>query len=166
MEHHVQTLRRVAENLGLPPLKTLLREPTVQAVYRISLHYGDLAAHDSVATLIKRTEPAAPTVERGEIAVITLTVGFHAALGGKLLVHQISSERYNAFVMALRAASFDKLQDQADLPFYGADVWQVERGAGSFIKSVLLAPAQASGAHAAVVAAIRTYLPEALRQVQ
>jgi hypothetical protein len=51
------------------------------------------------------------------------------------------------------------------MPLYGLDFWMIERASGSFVRGVIVAPQTAQGAHAKLVEAIRTYLPEALRMV-
>lgn len=164
MEHHAQTLRRVAEHLSLPTVKVLIREPSVRDVYRITIAHGDAQTPTSVATLIRRTTAHAPN-QPGTSSETRLDIRFHGALGGKRLVYNISEERYHAVVVGLQNAAFDKLGDQPDLPFYGAEIWLIERGAGSFVKSLLLAPQTATGVYATIIALIRTQLPEALRQL-
>lgn len=164
MEHHAQTLRRAAENLNLPTIKLLIREPSVRDVYRISIARGATQTPTSVATLIRRTTAHAPH-QAGTRSETRLDVGFHGALGGKHLVYMIPEERYHTFVAGLQNAAFDKLGDQPDLPFYGAEIWLIERGAGSFVKSVLLAPQTATGIYATVIALVQAQLPEALREL-
>ena len=86
--------------------------------------------------------------------------------GGKPLVYNVTTQRYEHFVATLNAVRFDQLDDQPALPPYGADLWLLERAAGSFTKSVVLAPDRAEGTHATLVAAVRADLPEALREVR
>jgi hypothetical protein len=136
----------------------------VRDVYRISIEHGDTQTPTSVATLIRRTTAHMPS-QPGTSSETRLNVGFLGALGGKPLVYRIPEERYHAFVAGLQNAAFDKLGDQPDLPFYGAEIWLIERGAGSFVKSVLLAPNGATGIYAAVIALVQAQLPEALREL-
>jgi hypothetical protein len=46
------------------------------------------------------------------------------------------------------------------------DLWLLERAAGSFNHSVVIAPALAQGAYNTLAACVKTYIPEALREVR
>lgn len=82
-----------------------------------------------------------------------------------LIRHSISLGRLTALLLAWQQAGFDRLSDQPELPLHGLDLWLLERAAGTFVHSVIVAPQTATGQHAALVAAVREYLPEALREV-
>lgn len=152
---HAPTLRAIIEHAGVEPLADIAARPGVRAVYRLTAHYHDGRARDSVSTLVYRTG-------RG----VQLETVIRVTFGGKPLVHPIPLGRYERLVAALHAVRFDDLADQPGLPPYGADLWLLERAAGSFSKSLILAPDRAEGAHLALVNALRTDLPEALREVR
>ena len=153
MDYQVLALREIGEKLGASPLRQMALEPGVMAIYRVTDYYAGESCN-SVATLRHTKTKGAQ-----------LTVKYVAALGGKPLIHSIPAERYEAFAVALQKARFDHLRDHDDLPLYGADWWMVERAAGSFVRSIIIAPQRAEGNHAAIVAATRSHLPEALREV-
>lgn len=148
-------LRAVQEATGQPPLRAIARLPGVSEIYRLTAHYFDRRGQDSVATL-------RCTRTRAHVEIF-----YRGAFGGKPLVHDVPDARVQALVAALRSAGFDRLADQEDLPEHDAtDVWLIERAAGTFSHGVIVAPALATGAHAAVAQGIRTYLPEMLKQVR
>jgi hypothetical protein len=155
MEHHAYSLREIADAMGLKPVRQLARLPGVKAVYRVTVRYPDSQARSSVATLRR-------SLTDGTV----LEVVYQRLFDHKPLVHAIAPARYEAFALALQKIGFDRLRDQPDVPFYGATLWLVERAAGSFVKSVIIAPQTATQAYAVVVDALQKYLPEALRQVK
>lgn len=155
LTNHASTLRAIIDSAGVDALPTIMRRPGVRAVYRVTVHYHDGRARDTVATLVYSAADGA-----------RLEIVFRVTFAGKPLVHPITPARYEAWTAALGALNIDRLPDQRNLPTYGADLWLVERAAGSFLKSVIIAPALADGAHAALVHAVRTHLPDALREVQ
>jgi hypothetical protein len=154
--YHAPMLRAIAEQAGLEPLARLARRPDVHVLYRISVSYFDGRARSSAATLTRFG------VEGVELALV-----FLRALGHKPLLHPITLVRYDAWAKALSALRFDQLDDQDHLPEYPmADLWLIERASGTFVKSVILAPALADGVHAQLAQAVRTHLPEALRELK
>ena len=85
----------------------------------------------------------------------------------KPITHPIEDARYQEFVKAVMGLHFDKLPDQPDLPAYNStDLWLIERAAGTFSHSVILAPELARDEFSKLVNAVRNGLPEALRQVK
>ncbi|MBZ0295820.1 MAG: hypothetical protein K8L99_24895 [Anaerolineae bacterium] len=154
-ERHAFTLRAVADRAGVQPIKHLMRQPGMSAIYRLTIYYHDRRARDTVATL---------SYVIGQ--EITLAVAYDGLFHHKSILHRISSERYQDFVLALRKPRFDKLPDQPYLPNYGSDLWMIERAAGSFIKGVIVAPQTAADDYAQLCAVIQTYLPEAFREVK
>ncbi len=149
-------LRVIADRTGVLPLQKVARQPGVQAAYRISVHYYDKRACDSAATLWRLTSEDERTLE----------VRYVGAFHEKPLYHSIDLEQYQAFIHALQKVRFDHLRDQPGLPAHGIDLWLVERAAGSFYKSVILAPKYAEGSYAAIINAVQIHLPEALRAVR
>jgi hypothetical protein len=152
---HAPTLRAIIESVGVAALADIIRQPGVSAVYRLTVYHHDGRARDTVSTLIH-----APVSGSRLETVVRLM------FGGKPLVYNVLPRRYEHFVNRLNAANFDQLGDQPSLPPYGADLWLLERAAGSFNKSLILAPDRAEGVYASLVAAVRDHLPEALREVR
>lgn len=151
--YQLPMLLRIAERIGLPTVAQMARRPGVQAVYRMTVRYHDGRACDSVATLCKTAAND-----------MTFEVHFQNALEGKPLTPVIEPPRYEAFVQALQNIGFDRMGDQPNLPS-ASDVWLVERAAGTFVHSVLVAPDAAKDQHARLVNAVKNGLPEALRMV-
>ena len=152
---HAPTLRAIIESVGVESLSALMKQPGVSAVYRLTVYHHDGRAHDTVSTLTH-------SPVRGNRLETIVRLMF----GGKPLVHNVTPQRYEHFVATLNAVRFDQLDDQPGLPPYGADLWLLERAAGSYTKSVVLAPERAEGVYATLVAAVRADLPEALREVR
>jgi hypothetical protein len=129
-------LRFIATRLELPELERQARQPGLTQAYRLTIQYHDARHPDQVATLIK-------TQQRLEAA---LTVHYRRVDSAPLaLEYSIPTPRYEAFQAALRKLGFDHLDDPPDVPYYGADLWLVERAAGSFHHDLVFAPALAQG---------------------
>ena len=149
-------LRGIAEQLQLPSVRELARQPGSHEIYRITIHYFDGRACNSVSTL-----------RRIVAGNFVLGSAFQRALGNKSLAHTIERERYADFVKALNSLNFDHMGDQPNLPGYNStDLWMVERAAGTFSHSVILAPELARDNYMRLVNAVRNGLPEALRQIK
>ena len=146
-------LRAVAERLQAEPLQRIARQIELRAAYRVTVYHHDRRARDCVATLCRTRDE------------ITLTLVYDGLFHLKPIVHPVSPERYEAFTLALQKLHFDTLKDQPRLPQYGLDFWLVERAAGTFTKSVIVAPAIAEGVYKVLVSIIQTYLPETQREV-
>lgn len=149
------TLRAIIDSTGAAPLLQLARLPGVRNVYRITVHHHDGRARDSVATLIDHKVEGA-----------RLEIAYRVTFGGKPLHHPIPPARYEAFIEAMNGIRFDHLKDPPALPPYGADLWLIERAAGTFSNGVIVAPDTADGAHASLVCAVRAHLPDVLREVR
>ncbi|MEP7291578.1 MAG: hypothetical protein ABI835_07325 [Chloroflexota bacterium] len=149
-------LRSIADELQLPPVAEIARQPGTHEVYRITVHYFDGRACNSVATL------------RGSaIREVVLEVLYQRALNRKPLTHPIEADRYTAFVQALKSVSFDHMGDQPELPAYNStDLWLIERAAGTFSHSVILVPELAHDHYRRLANAVKNGLSEALRQVK
>ncbi|MBL8160760.1 MAG: hypothetical protein JNJ61_02160 [Anaerolineae bacterium] len=155
MDYLAATLRAIADQCGLKPLKQVALLPGVRAAYRLTVRYHDRRAHDSVATL-RLVRVGGPQLE----------VVYRALFDHKPVHFAIETTRVQAFEDALITAHFDHLRDAQNLPPHGADLWLLERAAGGFYHSVLLAPELTGGGHARVVYIVASHLPEALREVQ
>jgi hypothetical protein len=149
-------LRAIADQLGLPPVLEIARRPGVTEVYRITVQYFDGRACNSVATLMG-----------AHGAEIMLEIAYQRALARKPLTHRIEAERYAEFVKAVKGLRFDKMPDQAALPTYNStDLWLIERAAGTFAHSVILAPELARDEYSRLANAVKNGLPQALRVVK
>jgi hypothetical protein len=149
-------LRAFAERVGVATINALARQPGAAAVFRVTVHYHDRRAQDSIATLKKG------------VSGVTLELVYDRALNQKPLVYTIPPERYDIFFRAVLSLGFDKLTDQPAIPPHDVtDVWLAERAAGTFAHSLLVAPELAQdGAHARLINAIRNGMPEMLRVVK
>ncbi len=153
-EHHAALLRGVADHLDLAPVKQVIKTPGMRAVYRLIIYYHDRRALDSVANLC-----------HSHTSGIELALYYRGLFGRQPLRHPVSDQRFEGFTRALQQIRFDKLGDQPGMPLYATDLWMIERAAGSFVRSVVLAPQTAQDDHAKLVAAVKTYLPETLREL-
>jgi hypothetical protein len=154
VEQHAYLLRRISERMGVPPLKTVAMLPGTRTAFRVSIHYEDQRASDCVLTL-----------RRWGADEVALDVVYQGHFDHKPITRRLSPDSYDEFTAALTRLHFDRLPDQPNIAFFGVDLWMVERAAGSFIKSVILAPQTAVGDYAALIALIRKNLPEAVRQI-
>ena len=149
-------LRSVADQLGLKPISEIARQPGVREIYRVTVHFFDGRACNSVATI--RSMPID--------GVICENV-YQRALNRQPILHHIEDERFKVFVQAVKGLGFDKLPDQSGLPHYhSTDLWLVERAAVTFYHSVILAPDLARDDHAKLANAVKNGLPETLRVVK
>lgn len=149
-------LRAVADGCALPSVSEIAWRAGVQDVYRITIHYFDGRACDSASTLCH-------SAAKG----IVLETVYQRALLLKPLTHRIDAARYDTFVKAVMNLGFDHLYDQPNLPEYDAtDLWLIERAAGTFSHSVILAPDLARDAYGRLANAVKHGLPEVLRIVK
>jgi hypothetical protein len=121
----------------------------------LAVFHHDGRVRDCVATLID-----------SQIDGARLENVYRVAFNEKPIVYRIPRDRYQRFVDALRGVRFDQLADQPDLPSHGVDLWLLERAAGTYSKSVVLAPALADGDYWTLASAVTMFLPEALREVR
>lgn len=154
MELYAALLRAVESRLGLLSVRAIALQPGMRAVYRVIVQHNQMRAADTVTTV---TQTAT-----GDLTVEVIYAGH---FGHRPITRRLLRDDYDAFVNGLTALRFDKLPDQPNIPFYGVDVWLVERAASGFYRSVLVAPQTATGSHAALTALICTHLPEAVREI-
>ncbi len=168
LSRRTDPLRFIAVRLAVPELEQVVRQPGIGEAYRITVQYQDGRYPDQVATLAFRqlSGQASGALSGGSV---TLTVHYRRPNDKPLiLTPALSFERCREFAAALRALNFDKLDDMPDVPWYGADLWLVERASGSFHHDMVIAPdraAQTAGIHAAIVALVRERLREAVRTI-
>jgi hypothetical protein len=157
MQRRAAPLRFIAVRLAVPELESAARQPGVVEALRLTIQYHDGRHPDQIATLTKMSHPGEP---------VRLSVHYRRANDQALVLdYAIDAERFVAFNAALRKLGFDKLDDLPDIPWYGADLWLVERAAGSFHHDLIIAPDSASGTHAEIVKLIRENLREAGRAI-
>jgi hypothetical protein len=154
--YYAYVLRTIADNTGIKPLSKLALEPGIQSAYRITVHYYDKRACDSVGTLCRLMSEDERSLE----------MRYQGAFQQKPLFYPIELERYEAFLRTMQKAQLDRLPDQPNLPMRGVDLWLVERAAGGFSKSVILAPKAAEGAYETIVNSVKIHLPEAVREIR
>ncbi len=149
-------LRSVADECRLPPIREVARAPGMQDAYRITIYLFDRRASDSISTLCCSTTGGA-----------VLETVYQRTLLLNPIRHVIDAADYDEFVKALASVSFDRLPDQSGLPDYDAtDLWLIERAAGTFAHSVIVAPDLAQDQYARLVNAVKHGLPAVLRQVK
>jgi hypothetical protein len=154
MEQHAYLLRSISVRMGVPPLKTVALLAGIKSAFRVTVHYEDLRASDTVLT-----------VRRWGVEDAMLEVVYQGHFGHKPITRRLSFDGYNDFAATLTELHFDRLPDQPDIPFFGVDLWMLERAAGSFIKSIILAPQTAQGDYVTLVRLIKTTFPEIVREI-
>jgi hypothetical protein len=154
MDYQAYLLRVIADELGLKPAEEIARQPGMRAVYRLTIRYHDSRSYDSVAT-VSRYVTNSPQLE----------ITYRGLFDHKPLVLAIEQARFDAFTGALLKLRFDHLPDQPNIPTYGVDLWMIERAAGGFSRSVILAPKLAQGVYNDLIAAVRKHLPEAVKEL-
>lgn len=156
MQRRAAPLRFIAVRLNVPELEIAVRQPGIAEALRITVQYHDGRHPDQIATLTKMQSnvPA------------RLAVHYRRPNDKPLILdYLIDTDRFIAFNLALRTLGFDKLDDLPDIPWYGADLWLVERAAGTFHHDIIIPPDSATGIHAAIVRLVRSGLPEAIRMI-
>ena len=157
MQRRAAPLRFIAVRLAVPELESAARQPGVAEVFRLTIQYHDGRHPDQIATATKMPQPGGP---------VRLNVHYRRANDQALVLeYAIDGERFSAMNAALRKLGFDKLDDPPEIPWYGADLWLVERAAGSFHHDLIIAPDGATGTHAEIVKLIRENLREAVRAI-
>ncbi len=155
MTLYASIMREIAANVGLPFLREVARQPGVKAAYRISLHYGDMRAHDAVCAVTIRTAQVNAVVQ----------VYYVGRFDSKPILRGMPPDLFTGWAQALQAIKFDRMHDQDGIVPYGVDLCMVERASGGFEQGVIFMPKRADGAYATLLGAVRTYLPEVLREV-
>lgn len=143
-------LRSLGVQFRQPETKQIALKPGVQSVYRVTCFYPDTHPPNSVATLVgsRAGDP-------------TLTI-VHENAPDIPMEAVLNPDEYRALGAVFSSLKFDKLDDQPGIPARGATLWLVERAAGSFIKSVLVAPELATGTYQTLVFRLHEHLPQAV----
>ena len=149
-------LRLIALRLGLADLADEARRPGVAEAFRLTVKYHDARHPDQVATATK--------MQSNQTA--QMAVHYRRATQNPLILeHTLDLDRFSAFMAALKKLGFDKLDDAPDIDWYASDLWLVERGASSFNHDIIIAPENATGAHAELVRLVRDQLHESIRGI-
>ena len=155
MRDYTTAINTLTERLGLSPLKQLVRSPGVTGLYRLTCYYSAGQARHSAATLYCPTHTLLHRLE-------VVYEGFNQH---KPLTHDIPQGRVEALLKLFGQVRFDTLTDQVDVAIAMPIIWQLERAAGPFHKVVLFTTETTHPAHAQIVTALHSHLPEALRRV-
>jgi hypothetical protein len=147
-------IRLIALRLRQDELRNTLQQPGVNEAFRVTIQYDSREHPNQVATLT-----------RGHGGGCTLRVVYDKPGKDVFFTYTLDAERYKALLVALRRVSFDTMDDQPDVPFFGVDLWLVERASGSFYHDVVLSPEGARGFYRELVLALREHLKEALRPI-
>ena len=147
-------IRLIALRLRQDEVRNVVRQPGVNEAFRVTIQYHDGRHPNQVATLI-----------RGHSWPCTLNVLYDKPGKHVYFTYTVEAARYLALQTALRRVRFDAMDDQPDVPFFGVDLWLVERGSGSFYHDVVLSPESARGFYRELILALREHLKEALRPI-
>ncbi len=147
-------IRLIALRLRQDELRNLTQKPGINETFRITIQYHDARHPNQVATLA-----------RGHGSTCTLTVVYDKPGKEVYFTYPVDVERYKALLAALRRVKFDSMDDQPDVPFFGVDLWLVERASGSFYHDVVLAPESARGFYRELMLALREHLKESVRAI-
>ncbi len=155
LNRRTDPLRLIAVRLAVPELEKVAREPGIGDAYRVTVQYHDGRYPDQLSTL---------TFHHSGGGTAALSVHYRRANDRPLVISlRPPYERCREFAAALRVLQFDKLDDMPDVPWFGADLWMIERASGSFYHDILLSPERAHGVHGAIAALVREMLREAVR---
>jgi hypothetical protein len=147
-------IRLIALRLMQNELRHLTHQPGINEAFRITIQYHDGRHPNQVATLV-----------RGH-AGATLNVVYDKPNKSVFFTYPVEADRHQALLTAIRRLKFDKLDDQPDVPYFGVDLWLVERASGSFYHDVVMAPDSARGFYRELVLTLRQHLKEALRPIE
>lgn len=148
-------IRLVALRLNQDELHNLTRRPGINEAFRVTIHYDTAQHPNQVATLT-----------RGHSGECVLKTVYDKPGKAVFFTYTIEGERYKNLLTALRRVRFDTLDDQPDVPYFGVDLWLVERASGSFYHDVVLSPGSARGPYRELILAIREHLKEAVRPIE
>lgn len=148
-------IRLIALRLNQDELRNLTQRPNVNEAFRVTIQYHDARHPNQVATLT-----------RGHGTTCALKVMYDKPGKQVYFDYEVAYERYRTLLAALRRLKFDALDDQPDVPFFGVDLWLVERASGSFYHDVVLSPESARGFYRELVLVIRQQLKEGLRAIE
>ena len=147
-------IRLIALRLRQGEMRHLTQQPGINEAFRVTIQYHAAEHPNQVATLT-----------RGHSSPCALKAVYDKPGKDVHFVYEVEIERYKTLLAALRRVKFDTLDDQPDVPYFGVDLWLVERASGGFYHDVVLSPESARGFYRELVLAIREHLKEALRAI-
>ncbi|MEL6148337.1 MAG: hypothetical protein AAFV33_27265 [Chloroflexota bacterium] len=142
-------LRSISTQFHLSDTLAVAQQPGIQSVFRVTCHYPGGDFPDSVATVVN-----------SQVGQPTLTV--HRSGVDSSGEHVLDKQAFGALTAMLSTVKFDKLDDQPGIPATRANLWLVERAAGSFLKGVLLSPELATDSYQSLVFRLHELLPGAV----
>jgi len=148
-------IRLIALRMKQDEVRNVVQRPGVNGAFRVTIQYHDARHPNQVATLI-----------RGHSGPCTLHVVYDKPGKDVHFTYAIEAARFTTLHTVLRRIRFDGMDDQPDVPFFGVDLWLVERGSGSFYHDVVLSPDSARGFYRELILALREHLKEALRPIE
>lgn len=154
MEQYAAILREIAEQAGVKPLKTLVKQPGIREIYRVTVYHADYRSAHVICTVTRALQKP-----------VVLETVYHRLFNHRPIRRSLAPDAYEDFTQRIRRAGFDKLADQQITGMYGGNLCMMERAAGGFIKSVIFAPDEAEPAYVGLLEAVQAYLPEAMREV-
>ncbi len=147
-------IRLIALRLRQDELRNLTRSPLISEAFRVTIEYHDGRFPNQVATLT-----------RGHGTGAALKVVYDKPGKEVFFTYPVEHERFQELNAALRRLKFDSLDDQPDVPFFGVDLWLVERASGSFYHDVVLSPESARGFYRELILTIHRLLKPAVRTI-
>lgn len=153
MDQIAALLRGIATALGQPTVRQLALEPITREVFRITVQYGSSGTAPRVATVCRH------------INGMTLEVIYAGHFHNRPVTRTLDASAYEMFVSAIRGLKFDTLADHRDALEINADLWFLERGAGSFTKSLLINANTAAAEYAQIKAQVLRLIPEIVREL-
>ncbi len=147
-------IRLIALRLRQDELRNVTQQPGVNEAFRVTIQFDDTQHPNQVATLT-----------RGHSGACALKVVYDKPNKDVHFDYAVEAERYKALLMALRRVKVDSMDDQPDVPYFGVDLWLVERASGSFYHDVVLSPESARGFYRELILAIREHVKEVVRAI-
>jgi hypothetical protein len=148
------SLYEVADNLGVPHIKDIAKQPGVISVLQITAYYPERKARHSVATLIERHQ------DNREMTIV-----YEGFFSHQPMTLSVSRDNLNNVLNALQRARFDKLYDPSTISYKDQILWLIQRASGIYTHGLIVSPDTPQMPYSLIVNAIDAYLPEAIREV-
>ncbi len=148
------SLYEVADNLGASHIKTVVKQPGVISVLRITAYYPERRTRHSVATLAERHQ------NRRDMEIV-----YEGFYGHKPVKLTVAKEAYDNLLNVLLQNKFTKLDDQPDISYKDHSLWLIQQAYGTYLKNLILSPDVPVLPYSAIANAIDDYLPEAIREI-
>lgn len=148
------SLYEVADNLGAPHIKTVVKQAGVISVLRITAYYPERHARHSVATLVERHQNQR-----------TMEIVYEGFYGHKPVTLTITRDDYEGLLDVLLQTKFKTLDYQPDVSYKDHSLWLIQQAYGTFLHNVIVSPDNPKLPYSAIVNAIDDYLHEAIREI-